>query len=1077
MRRPPGIALALLAALAGGKALAVEVAVVDSAGKPAARATALCLDPASAEPLLVTGGRVTLASPCNRLRCDSSGFLPGEVDATAESPRCVLKPALTIAAELPAAAAATRVEARLLAAGRPGVVAKVIVPPAGAGAAVSKLNLPAVRPGRYTLELARIADGWSCRADLGPLPAGKQRVVPAWREPAVFPVRVKDVEGKPLAGVPVRAWSPRPAPLQSGGDGVATGAWTCASTLGTEYASDAAGLAKVSVDLAGEVLVVAGDWRHPRGLAYAVADRVPAEPIAMVPAKPVIVKAKVLDDKDRPVVCEVMLDGLSPELKWVTKAVAGSNVKSICDPFGALVLGPLPATALTLDVRPRVGMPLRVAVDAPSPGTTVDLGVLRVKNGESFRVIVQDDGGAPVPGAKVTMRGTSGILLTVEGTTGADGGADLAGLPKNAIVGFEVKAKGFLPLREGGLELDASPHTVKLSPGASIAGTVNDPEGRPIDGAQVEFKSDKGEERNASAKSDARGAFSIDGVEDGNARLTATAAGFAESEPASVEVRDRKSIEGISLQLAPSEAIAGRVVDGTGLPVSGARVRLVYAQRRDDFDRIAPIAEATSGTDGAYQVSPGGATNLWLVATKPGFGPGGTRAPEGSARTETVLTLTDPASLLVHLPRGARTSRNLCVRDGAGLGRSVPTGGATELTFTDLAPGRGAARLYGGTEKDVTLTARETAEVTLDAASAIEGRVTFDGSPSPRTLVKAVEEASHSAMNDRGDSFTDDRGAYRIDGLSGGSYRVAAVGEDGRAETVQDLADGETAHLDLALRAVRLVMQVSEAATAKPAAGITVRAGPAGKQCNSFMGTSSSGDPGELGFDILIGSNGCQSTQTNAQGIARLALPSPGSYDVVVSDESFEPWSQAIALGEGTTTKRVALTRKADRSGDKPHVIANLRTDPPGLSGAVECRAEGNTNSSSPVSGRYDCGSMAPGPGEVTFHVDGYGFGRATFQVPASGELVVDVDVPRGGTVIVPVSQDSTAQPVVVDGSGFAWSDGSGRGRVAASFEELPSAGRAWVFRDLPPGTYVVTVEGTKRSPVVLASGGTATAN
>ena len=120
---------------------------------------------------------------------------------------------------------------------------------------------------------------------------------------------------------------------------------------------------------------------------------------------------------------------------------------------------------------------------------------------------------------------------------------------------------------------------------------------------------------------------------------------------------------------------------------------------------------------------------------------------------------------------------------------------------------------------------------------------------------------------------------------------------------------------------------------------------------------------------------------------------------------------------------------------------------------------------------------MRPGRAEVSFHVEGYGRGRVVIDIPGTGEYEVDVNVVRGGSLVVPVSQDSTSQPVVVDGSGFAWSDGTGRSRMGASFEELPSGGRAWVFRDVPPGTYTVTIDGKSRPAVPVSSGGTAYAN
>jgi len=1073
--RPTAIVVAVL--LASAATLAAEVAVVDPGGKPVPRATALCTDPASADPLIVTDGKVAVADSCRRVRCDAAGFLPGETDVAAAEPRCMLKPATVIAGELPAAAAARGVEARLLAPGRAvPIVAKLAVPKAAAGAPWTRFTLPPVKPGKYTLEIARLEDGWACRADLGPLGPGRLRVSPVWREPAAIPVRVKGADGKPVAGIPVRAWSPRPVPGESGADRSAIGAWSCASTLPDALATDAAGQARVSLDLAGEALVVAGDFRNARGLAYATFDRVPAEPGALTPAAPVVVRAKVADEKDRPLACDVFFADLPADVVWLAKVAGGSTVKSVCDPQGAFILGPLPSIPLTLEVRPQRGLPLRVPIDPPPPGTTADLGVLRVRSGEGFRVVVHDDLDGPVSGAKVTLRGSSGILLTVEAVTGDDGGADLSGLPKNARVAFDVKAKGFLPVHESGLDLDASPRLVKLARGAGISGTVRDPDGLPVTGAKVALAGEKSQGRET-ATTDARGAFTFDGVDDGTWGLTANAAGFAESEPASVEVVEHATVDGVAIKLVPAEGLSGRVVDAAGTPVAGARIQLLSTLDRDD---LAPLAEATSAGDGTYQVRAAAAADAWLVAAKPGFGPCAVRAPDPASRTEQVLTLTEPAALLVHVPRGARTSRKLRVRDGAGIGRTISTTGATEYAFADLAPGRGNAGFVQGSKEDVTLLARQTAEVTLDAASAIEGRVTFDGAPAARAYVVLLQEPSGDMLRPRGGTFTDERGHYRIDGLTGGSvvpYRIVAVGEDGRAEATFTIADGETARVDLALRAVRLIVSAVDGGTERPVPGIPVGVAPAGNGCVSMMGSSSSGDPGELGFEVAVGSNGCLTTQTDATGVAHLSLSAPGSYDLSVSDDAFEPWKQAIPVGEGTTTKRVVLTRKPDKSGDKPHVIANLRTNPPGLSGMVECRSGGNTNSSSPVAGRYECGGMQPGPGEVNFYVEGYGRGRATFEVPQTGELVVDVDVPKGGTLAVPVSQDSAAQPLLVDGAGFAWSDGSGNSRIVARLEELPSVGRAWVFRDVPPGNYIATVDGKARSPVPLSSGGTAVAD
>jgi len=296
-------------------------------------------------------------------------------------------------------------------------VASMPVPIAVEGAAATRFSLPPVKPGRYALEIARARDGWTCRADLGPLGPGAHLVAPAWREPAAVGVRVKTADGKPAVGVPVRAWSRRPAGDEPGRTSSSIGTWSCASPTGPPRATDATGVVRLPIDLSGQALIVAGDWKDDRGLGYQILDRAPTDALTLTLAVPIRVRGNVEDEKDRPVACDASLTDLPSDLSWLTGVVPGATVKAACDPQGGIALGPLPSTPLNVEVLPRVGLPMRVGVEAPAPGATVDLGVLRVHNGESLRVVVQDELGSPVPGAKVTARGSAGILLSVAGIT------------------------------------------------------------------------------------------------------------------------------------------------------------------------------------------------------------------------------------------------------------------------------------------------------------------------------------------------------------------------------------------------------------------------------------------------------------------------------------------------------------------------------------------------------------------------------------------------------------------------------------------------------------------------------------
>jgi peptidoglycan-associated lipoprotein len=316
------IALAIVASFSVGDARAASVAVVDAQGKPIDGAKVACIDPASE----VVGGS------CRRARCQADGFLPGEVAVTGGTGRCVLRPATIVRCELPAAAG-PGLEARLLKFAKEGAaVASVSVPAAAEGATATRFALPPIAPGHYELELARARDGWTCRADLGPLGPGVHPVAPAWRDPAIVGVRVKRADGKPAAGVPVRAWSRRPASDEPGRAAAALGAWSCAPPPGPPQATDATGVVRLSVDLAGQALIVAGDWKDDRGLGYQILERAPTDALTLTLAAPIRVRGKVEDEKDRPVACDASLTDLPSDLSWLAAVVPGAIVKAACDP-------------------------------------------------------------------------------------------------------------------------------------------------------------------------------------------------------------------------------------------------------------------------------------------------------------------------------------------------------------------------------------------------------------------------------------------------------------------------------------------------------------------------------------------------------------------------------------------------------------------------------------------------------------------------------------------------------------------------------------------------------------------------
>ncbi|HUC43578.1 MAG TPA: carboxypeptidase-like regulatory domain-containing protein [Candidatus Sulfotelmatobacter sp.] len=1061
----------IMAAMRAPAASAV-LSISDPDGKPIAEATAVCLEPPSAEPVASKDGVADMPSPCKRARCDAAGYLTSEINLEGDASRCTLRRGLVVAGELPASVIGSGIAFALRKAGAAGPATTLTVGKSS-DTAVARFTLPAVAPGRYGLELTRAADGWSCRADLGALGAGRHSVNPAWRDPMTIAVRVKEAGDKPASGVHVRTFSGAADAVHRGGgdsDGTTIGAWACRPTEAKSVVTDDKGAASVAAPSGNETLLVAGDWKEPRGIDGTLVERPGAAPVELTLAKPVRLKAKLVDEKNRPVGCKATLEIVPADVRRLAEAVPGGGTKGTCAPDGTLTIGPFPSIAGTLSIVPSPGMSMRVAIERAAPGSTADLGSVRVKTGEAIRVMVRDPAGHPVPKAKVTARGLAGLVLSAEGTTDDAGSVDLVGFPRAASITAEVRAEGFIPVWKSGLPIAASPFTIEVTRGAVVTGTVRDRDGGPIAGASIKLAG-AGAKYALPASSGADGTFALEAVPDGAYDLTATAMGFASPAAEHVVVESRRAERTVDFVLDPAAPLRGHVVTASGAAVAGARVLLVPRWDVEDLDRARITAETVSGADGAFEIAAEVEPEQCLIALHPGTAPGIERSPANAQKQgDLTVVVGEPAGLRVHYSARESSSRSLQVIDGMGIGRAAPVTGAGVTTIEGLAAGSAHVSLSSATVRDVTLVAGQTVDMALDDAPWIEGVVTADQAPAPRVLVHAGQEDRGNFERGLGGVFTDQHGAYRFDGLAEGPWRVVAIGEDGRAEKTVTLPASGPTRVDFELRMARVEVTVLRADRNEPVPQVAVYVSPAGAKCGGIGGTTAWGSPGDLGFDLQVGSGGCLSSMTDPAGVARMVVAGPGTYALSISDDAYERYDAPLGVGEGTTSRRVLLTPKT-KSG-KGIIHVRLLTDPPGLAGTFTCRIDGRAASTAPVSNQGDCPNFPPGPAEVLFHVEGFGAAHASVEVP-DGEVTVDLPVVRGGRLVVPVSAVGKIAPEVVDATGFTWS-GSW---ITVASGDLPDVGRAWIFDDLPPGMYTVTVDGAARNPVPLSSGGTAIAN
>ena len=208
------------------------------------------------------------------------------------------------------------------------------------------------------------------------------------------------------------------------------------------------------------------------------------------------------------------------------------------------------------------------AGDAPIEGAVLELGN---DLGTSSSRDATD-----TPGV-LSFRSIAGALAARQ-VTGADGRFEFAGVQGDGV-SVRVEAVGHVG-RWFSHSPATGPATIDLDPGRVLSGLVVDADGRPAAGAEVRFgplASNLGVNR-ASTTTDEAGRFSVSGIdhEEGPSSTPTFVAALHEGhsvtllQPAALDAGGQGNV----LRLERAAPLTGRVVDGAGRPVSGARVWL-----------------------------------------------------------------------------------------------------------------------------------------------------------------------------------------------------------------------------------------------------------------------------------------------------------------------------------------------------------------------------------------------------------------------------------------------------------------------------------------------------------------------
>lgn len=193
---------------------------------------------------------------------------------------------------------------------------------------------------------------------------------------------------------------------------------------------------------------------------------------------------------------------------------------------------------------------------------------LRVEPGAAVEGIVVDENGEPVKNAFVDNPGRRSAR------SGEDGRFEIFGVPPEGETTLRIFREGylevFLPIRPEGPQLVRDQRVV-LRPASSIEGTVTDPNGRPISGAVVVFRTEEAFQRK---RTDREGAFKFIGTpkNPGGAIIEMFAEDWLPYK--GVIGNDIPVSDTIALRTRPAVILAGTVRTPKGTPASNARVIL-----------------------------------------------------------------------------------------------------------------------------------------------------------------------------------------------------------------------------------------------------------------------------------------------------------------------------------------------------------------------------------------------------------------------------------------------------------------------------------------------------------------------
>ncbi len=408
---------------------------------------------------------------------------------------------------------------------------------------------------------------------------------------------------------------------------------------------------------------------------------------------------------------------------------------------------------------------------------------------------VVDPAGRPIAEAEIRAFSSKAPLRAVaQCASGADGTFRLSDLKADDGYRIEVHREGYGPAHR---EIPAAAHSKRpeeivfvLRSGRAAFGTIRDQAAEPVKAARVVLvpQDDKGRPLPA-VVSDQAGVFRFESIPSGSFALSVKATGFAPLTLPNLVVPTGSDPWDLGTAfLAPGTAIEGRVVQGDGSAVAGARVGVLSedspkgtdSQVLTDEDGRFTLADQITGMPSRLEVTAQGFISVLTPAVVP---------PTSEPIT---ITLAPSSQVSGTVFAGGNPVEDAvvvaAVDDGSPLlGRRFYTVSDAEGHFLlqDLEPGKlalsASAEGYAESRRiSLVLPAgerRENIEIHLDAGGTVSGTVSSNaGTPLEGVTIEAFSETGESGggASGRPTAVSDTAGRFRISGLQPGSWLFSA---------------------------------------------------------------------------------------------------------------------------------------------------------------------------------------------------------------------------------------------------------------------------------------------------------------